>query len=144
MRQRHWLTEERLAKLEQLIPRQQAILAEAVAERQELIDNFNRQYWRPANRNNPNMHHFTQLRYLTLYMCKPGLDTAVSSITSDCGTNIRNIMQSYGSAKVWLTVQGRYEPANPRHQKNKPFEFYLTCAATWFFRRDPTEGGDDA
>ena len=44
VRQRQWLTEERLAKLEQLIPRLQAILAEAVAERQELLDNPNRQY----------------------------------------------------------------------------------------------------
>ena len=45
VRQRQWLTEERLAKLEQLIPRQQAILAEAVVERQEFLDNPNRQYW---------------------------------------------------------------------------------------------------
>ena len=53
VRQRQWLTEERLAKLEQLIPRKQAILAEAVAERQELLDNPNRLYWRPASRINP-------------------------------------------------------------------------------------------
>ena len=54
------------------------------------------------------------------------------------------MMQSYRSAKVWLTGQVRYEPSNPRDQKNKPFEFYLTCAATRFFRHDPTEGGDGA
>ena len=48
-------------------------------------------------------------------------------------------MQSYGSAKVWLTVQVRYEPANPRDQKNKHFEFYLTSAVTQFFRREPNE-----
>ena len=63
---------------------------------------------------------------------------------SDCRTDIRNMMHSYGSAKVWLTVQVRYEPANPRDQKNKPFEFYLTCAASRFFRRELTEGGDGA
>ena len=45
VRQRQWLTDERLAKLEQLIPRQKAILAEAVAERQDLLDNPTRQYW---------------------------------------------------------------------------------------------------
>ena len=50
VRQRQWLTKERLAKLEQLIPRQQAILAEAVAERQEFLENPSRQYWRPARR----------------------------------------------------------------------------------------------
>ena len=44
VRQRQWLTTERLAELEQLIPRQQDILAEAVAKRQEFFDNFNRQY----------------------------------------------------------------------------------------------------
>ena len=144
MRQRQWLTEERLAKLEQLIPRQKAIFAEAVSEKQKFLDNPNRQYWRPATRINPHMHHFTQLRYLPFSVCKPDLDTALSTIISDCGTDIRNIMQSSGSAKVLLTVQVRYEPANPRDQKNKSFEFYLTCAATRFFRREPTEGNDNA
>ena len=74
------------------------------------------------------MKHFTQLRYLHFYVCKPDLDTAFSAIISDCGKDIRNMLQSYGSAKDWLTVQVRYDPANPRDQKNKPFEFYLTCA----------------
>ena len=114
------LTEERLAKVEQLIPRQQAILAEIVAEKQELLDNPNRKYWRPTTRINPHMHHFTQLRYLPFSVCKPDLDTALSSIISDCGTDIRNMMKSYGSAKVWLTVQVGYEPANPRDQKTSP------------------------
>ena len=90
------------------------------------------------------MHHFTQLQYLPFCVCKPDLDTALSAIISDCGTDIRNMMQSYGSAKVWLTVQVQYEPANPRDQKNKSFEFYLTCAATRFFRCKPTEVRDGA
>ena len=118
VRQRQLLTEERLAKLEPLIPRQQAILAEAVADKQEFLDNANRQCWRPATQINHHMQHFTQLRYLPFYLCKPDLDTALSAIISDCGTNIRNMMQSYRSAKVWLTVQVRYEPANPTDQKN--------------------------
>ena len=125
VRQRQLLTEERLAKLEQLIPRQQAIFAEAVAERQEYFDNPNRQYWRPATRINPHMQHFTQLRYLPFCFCKPDLDTALSAIISDCGTDIRNMMQSYGSAKVWMTVQVRYEPANPRDQKTSPLNSTL-------------------
>ena len=45
---------------------------------------------------------------------------------------------------MWLTVQVRYDPANPRDEKNKSFEFYCTCAATRFVRREPTEGGDGA
>ena len=141
MRLRQWLTEERIAKIDQLIPRQQAILAEVVAERQELLDNPNRQYRRPATRINIYMHHFTQLRYLLFVVCKPDLDTALIAIISDRGSDNRNMMQRYGSAKVWLTVQVRYEPANLRDKKNKSFEFYLTCPAKRFFRREPTEGG---
>ena len=78
------------------------------------------------------MQHFTQLRYLPFNLCNPDLDTALSAIISDCGTVNRNMMQSYGSAKVWLTVQVRYEPANQRDQKTKSFKFYITCAATRF------------
>ena len=100
VRQRQCLTEELLAKLEQLISRQQAILAEAVAEKQEFLDNPKRQYWRPATRINPHMQHFTQLRYLSFCVCKPDLDTALSAIISNCETDIQNMMQSYGSAKV--------------------------------------------
>ena len=104
MQQRQWLTEERLAKLEQLIFRQQAILAEAVAERQEFLGNLNCQYWRPATRINHYIQHFTQLRYLPFYLCKTDLDIALSAIISDCRTDIRNMMQSYVSAKVLLNV----------------------------------------
>ena len=96
VRQREWLTEERLTKIEQLIPREHAILAQAVAERQEFFDSPNRQYWRPATRINPHMQHFTQLRYLSFNLCKPDLDIALSAIISDCGTDIRNLMQNYG------------------------------------------------
>ena len=88
------------------------------------------------------MQHFTQLHYLPFSVCNPDLDIALFAILTDCGADIRKMMQSYGSAKVWLTVQVRYEPTKPRDKKNKPFEFYLTCAATRFFRREPSEGGD--
>ena len=133
MRLRQLLPAERLVRLEELIPGQQAILAQAVAERQEFFDNPNRLYWRPGTRLNPHMRHFTQFRYLPYLVCEPDLDLALSAVISDCGTDIRQMIESYGSAKVWLTVQVRYEPANPKDEKNKPFEFYLTCAATRFF-----------
>ena len=54
------------------------------------------------------------------------------------------MMQNKGSAKAWQIGQVRYEPANTRDQKTKPVEFYLTCAATGFLRREPTEYGDSA
>ena len=54
------------------------------------------------------------------------------------------MVEGYGAAKVWLTVQVRYEPANPRDEKHKPFKFYLTSAATRFYRRETTNGGDGA
>ena len=144
VRQRKWLKGERLAKLELLIPRQHAILAEAVAERQDLLDNPNRVYWRPSTRIRPQMVHFTQLRYLPFSLATPDLDNALGAITSDCGTDIRRMIEGYGSAKVWLTVQVRYEPANPKDEKNKAFEFFLSCAPTRFFHRDPTDDGDGA
>ena len=90
------------------------------------------------------MAHFTQLRYLPFSVVKPDLDNALAAITSDCGTDLRQMIDGYGSAKVWLTVQVRYEPANPKDEKNKAFEFFLSCAPTRFFRRDPTDGGDGA
>ena len=77
VRQPQWLTEERLAKLKQLIPRKQAILAEAVAERQELLKNPNRQYYRPATRIYRHMQHFTQLRYL-FSICASLISTPLS------------------------------------------------------------------
>ena len=125
-----------------LIPRVRAELANAIAERQDLLDNPNRVYWRPSTRIRPNMAHFTQLRYLPFSVVKPDLDNALEAIISDCGTDIRRMMDGYGSAKVWLTVQVRYEPANPKDEKNKAFEFYLSCAPTRFFHRDPTDLGD--
>ena len=144
MRLRQLLPAERLVCLEDLISGQQTILAQAVAERQEFFDNPNRLYWRPCTLLNPHMRHFTQLRYLPFLVCKPDLDVALFAVISDCGTDIRQMIESYGSVKVWLTVQVRYEPANPKDEKNEPFEFYLTCAATRFFSREPTVGGDGA
>ena len=90
------------------------------------------------------MQHLTQLHYLHFYMCKPNLDTAFSANITDSGTDICNMMQRSGSAKVGLTVQVRYKPANPRDHKNKPIEFYLTCAAKQFFLSEPTECVEDA
>ena len=54
------------------------------------------------------------------------------------------MVEGYEAAKSWLTVQVRYEPANPKDEKHKPFEFYLTSAATRFYRPQPTNGGDGA
>ena len=89
VRQRQWLHDKRLARLEQLLPMQQAILAEVVAERQELLDNPNRIFSRLGTHLNPGMEHFTQLRYLPFSVCKPDLDMALNSIIYDCGTDIR-------------------------------------------------------
>ena len=96
VRQRRLLKKERLAKIEQHISRQQAIFAKAVAARQKLLNNTNRQYWRPATIINFHMQHFTQLRCIPFFLCKPDLDIALFAIISDCGTDIRNMLQSYG------------------------------------------------
>ena len=54
-----------------LIPRLRAELADAIAERQELIDDPNRMYWRHSTRIRPQMLHFTQLRYLPFSTYNP-------------------------------------------------------------------------
>ena len=141
---RKCLTGKYLEKLETIIPRQVAILENAIAEQAEFRANPNRMYWRSSTRIRPQMAHFTQLRYLPFSVTKPDLDIALGAISSDCGTDIRRMIEGYGSAKVWLTVQVRYEPANPKDEKNKPFEFFLSCAPTRFFHRDPTNQGDGA
>ena len=145
VKKRRWFRAGNLENLNNnIIPQLHAILAETVAERQDLLDNPNRVYWRPATRIRPQMVDFTMLRYLPFSLTKPDLDNALGAITSDCGTDIRRMIDGYGSAKVWLTIQVRYEPANPRDEKNKPFEFYLSCKSTRFFHRNPTAGGDGA
>ena len=144
VKQRQSLTGDRGALFEQLIPEQHAILAEAVVERTVFRDNPNRVYWQPSTRIRPQMVHFTQLRYLPFSVSKPDLDIALEAISVDCGTDIRRMIDGYGSAKVWLTIQVRYEPANPLNEKYKTFEFYLSCAPTRFFHRDPTDDGDGA
>ena len=141
---RQLLNGEELIRLEQLITGQQAVIAELVEQRQEILANPNLVYWRPGTRLNPIMEHFTQLRYRPFSECKPDFDMALKSIISDCGMDIRRMVEGYGAAKVWLTVQVRYEPANPRDEKHKPFEFYLTSAATRFYRGEPITGGDGA
>ena len=59
----------------------------------------------------------TQLCYLPFVVCKPDQDVAFSAVIFDCGTDIRHMIESYVSAKVWLTVQVRYELANPKDEK---------------------------
>ena len=63
IRQRQWFNEEELARLEQLILMQEAVIAALEEQRQELLANLNLFYWRPGTRLNPEMKHFTQLRY---------------------------------------------------------------------------------
>ena len=125
-----------------LIPRLRAELADAIAERQEVIDDPNRMYWRHSTRIRPQMLHFTQLRYLPFSTSTPDLDIALNAINRDCGSDIRRMIEGYGAAKVWLTVQVRYEPANPKDEKNKAFEFFLSCAPTRFFYRDIDDEDD--
>jgi hypothetical protein len=123
---RYFTSSALMALPQDLIPRLRAELADAIAERQEVIDDPHRMYWRQSTRIRPQMLHFTQLRYLPFSVTKPDLDIALGAITSDCGTDIRRMIEGYGSAKVWLTIQVRYEPANPKDEKNKPFEFFLS------------------
>ena len=69
---------------------------------------------------------------------------ALNAITSDCGTDIRQMIEGDGGAKVWITMKFRYEPANPKDNETKPIEIYVSSKSTRIYPRKPTEGGDGA
>ena len=82
--------------------------------------------------------------FVLFVVCKPDLDVALFAIMTDFGKDICQMIEYFTSARVWLTVQVRYEPANLKDEKYKPFDFYITCAVTRFLRREPTVGVDGA
>ena len=55
---------------------------------------------------------------------------ALNAITSDCGIDIRQMIEGYKGAKVWIVMKFRYEPANLKNNKNKPIETYVWSNST--------------
>ena len=68
----------------------------------------------------------------------PALDQALSGATVDCARYLhKQLIEFNRAAKVWMTVQVKYEPVNPLANK-QPFEQYLSTAPTRMFNRDET------
>ena len=69
---------------------------------------------------------------------------ALNAITSNCGIDIRDMIEGYRWAKVWITIKFRYEPANPKDNEKKSIETYVSFKSTRIYPRKPIEGGDGA
>ena len=112
-------TPETIARMDEYMTHQKARLDRAIEDRQDLLDNPERRYWQPGTRLHPETKQFTHLLYKPFLRCKPDLDMALNAITSDCGTDIRQIIEGYGGAKVLLTMKFRYEAVNPKDNRKK-------------------------
>ena len=62
--------------------------------------------------------NFRQIKYLPFPNAVPHLDQALSGARLDCGRALhKQIINCRGAAKVWMTVQVKYEPVNPQSNK---------------------------
>ena len=138
---RNYLNGNRALWLQTAIPRQQEILAAARAERQEVLDNPHRLYWKKPSLILPQMQFFRQFKYLPYAFTKPDLDSALDACITDCAQEVQQMLNEFGSVKVWLTIQVRYEPVNPNENNRNGFEQYLSCVPICFFRHVADDNG---
>ena len=104
-------------------------------DRPQEIPNF---YWQPGHQVGAPVRAFCQIKYLPLSHAVPDLDQAFSGARLDCGRDLhKQLIDFGGAAKVWMTIQVKYEPVNPLANK-VPFEQYLSAAPTRIFQRDKT------
>ena len=100
-------TPETIARINEYMILQKARLDKAIDDIQDLIDNPERRYWMAGTRLHPEKTQFTHLIYKPFPRCKPDLDMALNAITSDCGTDIRQMIDRYKGAKVWIIMKFR-------------------------------------
>ena len=95
-------------------------------------------YWHKGQPIGAPVSNFRQIKYLPLPKSVPDLDQALSGAKLDCGRVLhKQLIEFDGAAKVWMTVQVKYEPVNPMANK-QPFEQYLSAAPTRMFKFDGT------
>ena len=87
-------TPETIACIDEYMILQKARLDKAIEDKQNFIDNPEQRYWQPGTRVHPENTQFTYL-YKPFSRSKPDLDMALNAITSDCGTNIRQLIEGY-------------------------------------------------
>jgi hypothetical protein len=97
-------------------------LSEFKRKREQFINVNNRIYWLPGDRINPPTLFFEQYRYLPKPNSKPDLDLALSAIETDCIGDIHEVIKRIKcSLKIWVTIQVRYESADPDANPHKEF-----------------------
>ena len=95
-------------------------------------------YWQPGHPVGAPVKTFRQIKYLPLPNALLYLDQALSGARLDCAKDHhKQLIEFGGAAKVWMTVQVKYETVNPLVNK-QPFEQYLSALPTRIFRRDGT------
>ena len=100
---------------------------------------YQRAYWAPGQPVGAPVQNFRQIKYLPLPNSLFDLDQALSGALVDCVFDIdKQLIEFGGAAKVWITVQVRYEPAKPETDKREGFDQYLSAAPTRIFKRDVT------
>ena len=99
------------------------------------IPNLN---WQPGQPISAPVRIFWQIKYIPFPNDVPDLDQALSKARVDCGKDLqKQLIKFGGAAKVWMTVQVKYEPVNPMANK-KLCEQYLSAAPTRIFKSDET------
>ena len=96
-----------------------------------------RAYWAPTQPVGAPIRIVRQIQYFPLSNALPDLDQALSGDLVDCGSVIyKQVVEFKRAAKVWITVQVRYEPAKPDTNKRVSFDQYLSATPTRLFKRD--------
>ena len=135
------ITPETIARMDEYMILQKARLDKAIEERQDLIDNPERRYWQPGTRLHPEKTQFTHLLYKPFPRCKPDLDMALNAITSDCGTDIRQMIEKY---KVWIIMNFGTSPQIRKTMRKNQLRLTFRLNRHGFTPRKPIEGGDGA
>ena len=72
-----------------------------------------RAYWAPGQPVGDIVRNFREIKYFPLPNALPDLDQAFSGALVDCGSDIhKQFVKFKRAAKVWITGQVRYKPAN--------------------------------
>ena len=130
------MTNQRAYWLEQEIDKTKKLISAALIEVKNHL-NDGRAYWAIGEKFGPPLLNFQQIRYFPIDNALPDLGLALDGALLDCGGDVhRTIMEYEGAAKIWMTVQVRYEPANVEDDNRHGFTQFLSATATRFFKRE--------
>ena len=80
--------------------------------------------------------NFHKIKYFNLFIAVLYLDQALSVARLDCEQDLyKQLIESSGAAKMWITIQVEYERVNPLATK-LPFEQYISAAQPRIIKRN--------